>query len=84
MDPCPICKSVHLPNMPHDAWNLEYHLSFQAEHGRPLTWQDAIDHCAFSLQGVYAYGLKQLYGVEDLNTPADIYWGGGDASDRPG
>ncbi len=84
MEPCPICKSVHPAAMPHDAWNLEYHLAFEAEHGRPLTWRDAIEHCSFSIQEIWRDNLKKVYGIEDLDAPADIHWGGGHAADGPG
>ena len=56
---CAVCAVVHGEDMPHNAQSLPYAMKFRAEHGRDVTWADAIAHCLEPMQEAWRQQLQQ-------------------------
>jgi hypothetical protein len=57
---CPMCATVHGPEMPHNAQSVFYGMRFKMEHGRDPTWADALAHCSRQMKQFWKSKLKEI------------------------
>ena len=62
-DVCQECAADHDPRLPHNQQSLYYQVKFKMEHGRDVTWNDAMAHCTDDVKERWIEGLK-IHGVE--------------------
>lgn len=60
---CPICATIHEPELPHNKDSLFYQMSFYQQNGRYPTWKDAMEHCSEEMKVAWTDALKE-HGVE--------------------
>jgi len=62
---CPICATIHAPEMPHNQQSFFYQYKFHNEHGRFPTWKDAMYHCTAEMKTLW---IKELT-TYNINIP---------------
>jgi len=56
---CSVCHRRHRPEEPHDPTSLPYQISFRQEHGRGVTWKDALGHCPETIRRFWRENLQK-------------------------
>lgn len=56
---CPLCATVHEPELPHNWQSLCYQYKFYDEHGRWPTWRDAMAHCSNEVKQLCINALQE-------------------------
>lgn len=67
---CQVCATEHEPDQPHNPQSFYYQFAFNAEHGRGVTWRDAMAHCSQEVKDLWCIYLQEL-GV-DLDDPSNL------------
>lgn len=49
-DLCQECGYKHNPKLPHNVQTMYYQVAFKMNHGRAVTWKDAVKHCEPQIQ----------------------------------
>jgi hypothetical protein len=61
---CQTCAVMHAPDAPHNAQSLFYRMKFRMDHGREVTWHDAMAHCPDEVQAMWLTELRATGAVE--------------------
>jgi hypothetical protein len=64
---CQICAVDHPPEFAHNPQSFYYQWTFSLEHGRLVTWADAIAHCSEEMKTYWIEYLTRL-GI-DIESP---------------
>lgn len=59
-DACQECAVKHSPEQPHNRDSIFYQMKFQAAHGRPPQWSDAVAHCTSEVQAFWKEELEKI------------------------
>lgn len=70
-DACPVCAWKHGPDLPHNAMTLYYGTSFKMQHGRDVTWEDAMEHCTPEIRETWVAELTDLGAMTWKPAPSD-------------
>ena len=57
---CQVCGFNHSEELPHNPESIYYQITFNMEHGRLPTWDDAMLHCTDELKIKWAEMLKSV------------------------
>jgi hypothetical protein len=66
---CQECAVAHPPEQPHHAQSLYYQIAFQARHGRPPNWADAMAHCDAATRAFWREQLRANMAAHGLEIP---------------
>lgn len=69
---CEYCHVKHDHDQPHDNQSLSYQIKFQAIHGRPPTWSDAMSHCTPEVREQWRERLVFLMHSHGMEIPEDL------------
>lgn len=56
---CPMCATLHSPELPHNKASLTYQYKFYDAFGRWPTWLDAMEHCPEEVKTRWIQAFKE-------------------------